>query len=82
MDDLFFKRQFKFNGLNHNIDLERDKVANAYEDAITRHQKAQEQKRELLNRHFDPIYMEINLPDPPSVSGGISFDPDDMIFDL
>ena len=71
----------KFSGLDGSLDLEEDINRPSYEDAFRRHQEAEEQKRRLMNKHFDPTHMDMDIPDPPD-TGSISFDPDDITFNF
>lgn len=81
MDDFQYKKHIvnvKMSGLD-GLDLEQDKPTNDYEEAYRRREQAEEMKRKLANKHFDPTYIESNIPDPPD-TGSVSFDPNDMTF--
>ena len=78
--DFIHKKQFKFNGTNHNINLEADVVRDSYADAIKRRAEAEKLKREILNRPFDPSHMEVDLPDSNPQQNNI-LDPDFMTFE-
>lgn len=79
------KKHIKVNnihGLGTVLDLDQDKPAEeTYEQMM--HRKAEEEKQAeaLRNRHFDPLYMETDLPDAPD-TGDISLDPNDMTFNF
>lgn len=71
----------KFSGLDGSLDLESDIHRPTYEEAWQRHVEAEEMKRKLMNKHFDPTHMDMDIPDPPD-TGSVSFNADDMTFNF
>lgn len=86
MDNPFFKRHIKIDnthGFGTVLDLDQDKPNEEdYETIMARKLEMEEQAKVIRNRHFDPLYMETDLPETPEQPGGISFDPNDMTFDF
>jgi len=83
MDNIFGRQStstVKLSGLDTGLDLDADKVTNTTL-ALSAQQRleAERLKKWLLNRQFDPNFMEFNI-DSPSDTGPITFDPSDIKF--
>lgn len=82
--DSNFKRQsysdVKLSGLSSGLDLDEDKLKISPLTLSAQQQlEAERMQRYLLNRQFDPTFMEFNI-DGPSNTGDITFNPTDMKF--
>ncbi len=64
------------------LDFEQDKVDNRQTFQQSLEQKEQEQRlKRTLYGVLDPNHMDVRLPNVPDESG-VSFDPDDMTFNI
>lgn len=72
----------KLSGMENGLDLEADKVnLNTFVPSIQQRMQEELIKKQMLNRQFDPNYMEVNIAEPCD-TGNISFDPTEMKFDI
>lgn len=76
-----YVQNMKFNGLNHSLDLEQDKIKSNIDEQLRliAQQQLDAERNRTLNGILDPNTMDINLRDVPNESG-ISFDPNDITF--
>ena len=73
------KQHFKFDGLNHQIDLEKDKIQKSLQQQLKDQEEEMRLKEKHRNRHFDPDNIEVNLPDIDTPMNHM-FDPDYITF--